>query len=569
MLLEIMLTSFLLPVAVVSLWVPMAVVGVPTLNILAWVLGVLTSIVGLICSVYWIIWRVQLARVRTSEEESADDNTLELVGDPRFDPSRGIVAQAVGKSGSYTVLIQPKWWDYLSKPEKSTEEKEKVNEAAVLHRSYSKVVEGNEPKSLVCIRNLEGKVCGLGTRVKWNGETYLLTAYHVWFGMNGVSGIAKNGKVVEVDSSWKVVFSCKDSLVDFVMLSLPLPVWSKLGVSAANLQTCQRSTCVTAYGGASSRCLLSGLGVSMMSDTVPKLIHNCPTAFGWSGCGLYDKNENIVGIHLGVEDRGVENRGTDVARMLLAYRRNDETEYSDVSFKEINEEEVESRSYDFREIEVTGLGKMKLGKSEYVLLEREVVRKARLDEEMWADDEEEDTLPPVSYFAAKYRSGGPNETLDHLNCLGAESVRVSPPCEDMLATSGRNPSESQDTVECLSLKLADRLLSLEKLVANLTQEVCAMRLENSRNLVGTPGPNEVLEQSSTPSCSKPDVLEKPQYPTTGKKPVETSKESIRGPQSAPASRENGVGKKSRRKRRKSSSQMTSIQKPVPAFPAQS
>nr|6M78_A Chain A, Polyprotein [Sesbania mosaic virus] len=264
------------------------------------------------------------------------------------------------------------------------------NESAVLGSFYSPVKAGDEPASLVAIKSGPTTI-GFGCRTKIDGEDCLLTAHHVWCNSMRPTGLAKAGKQVSVED-WEISMSSSDKMLDFAIVRVPTHVWSKLGVKSTPLVCPSSKDVITCYGGSSSDCLMSGVGSSSTSEFTWKLTHTCPTAAGWSGTPLYS-SRGVVGMHVGFEEIGKLNRGVNMFYVANYLLRSNETLPPELSIIEIPFDDVETRSYEFIEVEIKGRGKAKLGKREFAWIPE--------SGKYWADEDEDELPPPPKLVGGK------------------------------------------------------------------------------------------------------------------------------------------------------------------------
>lgn len=452
----------------------------------------------------WLKW--QWTKVQVIEEVDRPITYGTLIGDPEFDPTLGIVGHVEYKGETFPLLLQPKWWPYLGDSKVSQKNQD---EGAIKNSFTSLVPSGKEPGSLVCITNEAGTVVGMGARVKANGEDFLLTANHVVSGFAGSLYITKNGLRAEFDYT-KVVIGCEKSPFDFALIDVAPMVWSKLGVSQSPLKSMAKlSIPVVCYGGKKSTQLCSSMGVAIRN---PKrgclLAHTCTTTSGWSGTPLYS-NGTVVGVHTGTEDYGVQNRATDVSPFVAL---GDETDWGNVPFNLMSEEELQSLSGDdYDDIEVKGRGKFKVSATGFA-------------RSSWADrvddDDDDDSLfdeRNLSAWKKKfYRETARDDPVgnvcgskveENLNCSRAEEAKLSPPSCPLATMTGLLEIESPKG-ECPSLSVEDRLSNLEKLVEQLLHSVSSMQLGLSQSLRSTPGPKEEAPQKEDLSSSKHPVSKK-------------------------------------------------------------
>ncbi|AHB64347.1 polyprotein P2a2b [Solanum nodiflorum mottle virus] len=314
-----------------------------------------------------------------------------LVGQPTLDPVRGITSKCIYKNMEFQLVIQPNWWPLVYPA--AVSQASGIKESAVIGSSFSVVRENAEPASLVTIYNGDSRV-GMGSRVSYNKENYLLTAHHVWKLLDGANfRMAKTGKSVEVKGA-STFIAAPHSKLDFALIKIPNKYWSSLGVGVSTLIPLKGSeSIVTVYGGPSTELASSFGKVSRDSSNYLRLLHTASTAPGWSGSPLYNSKGFVVGLHTGVQEFGVENEGVDVAA-LLPYILKKETVYSDIGLTQIDVDEVPSRGFQFDDFEIHGEYefKGKMAKGEIALYKPYTPLKGG---KAWADYSDDDSLPDL------------------------------------------------------------------------------------------------------------------------------------------------------------------------------
>lgn len=518
--------------------------------------------VPMLISLALYAWRAWL-RVRVLVKAAPTvESPAQLIGEPFFDPAHGIMARALYNGAEIKVLIQPKWWNYLGN---SSIASSFSQECPVAGATISPIKPGDEPQSLVTIYSGE-TVIGFGSRVRWQKKTYLLTAYHVVGGLHANLHLAKGDRMVEVDPEWEIPYSCPVKGFEFAMVSVPDRVWSSLGVAAVQLRACPNRATVSVYGGSSSYSLSSSVGVATKCpDYGCVLRHGCPTVAGWSGAPLYEQGA-VVGVHVESGEFNKYNVAVNVALLLSAKM---ETPIPKSKWSEIDLDEMELRADKWAEIEVDGIGKMRVGTNSFAMVTAEAKRvndfisgqraKGKL---IWADeaDDEDD-----DYFSVRNHV---IETISppHLNCQRAERTMSSPPLSTLEITAGLK-SPKLVTAECPLPSVDDRVASLEKLVEKILPVMSSLQKTLSQNSRTSPGPTEAVKQSSNHSPSKhrasPPLV----------RPSDLTKPSIGLSKDTPeASPQNGAGpsgvKKTSRRRRRVAPKGTSTSQPLPGYLSQ-
>lgn len=481
-------------------------------------------------------WLSLRRKVKVTPEPEIIRNLGRFIGEPRFDPTVGIVANVMVDGKIHEVLVSPKWWQYLpgSKLDQTREE------CVVTGSPVTLLEKGKEPGSLVCIQNEGGTVVGMGSRIKLGDKTYLLTNCHVLKELRNLF-LCKNQSRVELDRGWGVNSWCKNSEMDFITIEVPDKVWSILAVSSASLIQVSGAFPVTCYGAESSSKFLSSSGLATMTKGFT-IRHGCTTTNGWSGSPLYYKG-SVAGLHRGWEEIGVSNNATNILPLLNKV----ESKYDNGHIKEISEEELDSRDMDaFDSYVIGGRGTILAGESEFARLAVSVANSKRWAEQnkgrLWADivDEDEDDFD--------YRQ----ETVNagHLNDQQAVS-KCSLPSVALVNTLLVSP-ESSPVSECPSSTLDDRVCVLEKLLETLilsSSKLHDLVSQNSQIMVGQ---NVVQLRNLIPSCSKPADSEKLKHPETLVKVVKDLSSVTPKPNQGESSQPTtGTKKKSRRRSKRS------------------
>lgn len=493
------------------------------------------------------VWRM-LDMLCVKVSSAKYEETYAEVVSCRLDPTRGVIIDVRRNAEIFPAVLNPIYWNLL--PSLATSN-EAGTEAPILLNPINAVKTNGEPDSLVALTN-GSKVIGYGSRVSYLGSTYLLTAAHVWHGFSAEMYMVKSGRQVKLDTGkYPVKFGSMNERVEFVMVEIPLPLWSVLAVKAAKLAPMGKTSIVTAYGGENPSKMGCSSSRAVNGEYVGTISHSCTTSGGWSGTPLYSKG-TVVGVHVGVEKIGKLNRAVN-AGLLLSLGK--ETEFSEVSLNEIDENEVADRDYPFLDVEISGK-KVLLGKGEFAITDPVKVKAFVKEKEqsggmLWSELEFDD----VDHYYDTLES-----IDDHLNCPGAENVKRSPPSKILAVTNGSIPvappvKESVLVIPgraCPLPSLADRVLNLENLVNQQTTLISNMLLNTSQNLKGTVGPKEVVTPSCDPSSSKPQDSSPLKHRKVRRKRSKGSSPSIPNPVQEPVSEvKPGTNAKSRRRSRRS------------------
>lgn len=421
--------------------------------------------VPMLISLALYVWRALLKMRVTVKAVPQLEAPAQLVGEPFFDPSYGIMARALHNGAEIKVLLQPNWWKYLGD---STIASSFSQECPVAGATISPLKPGDEPQSLATIYSGD-VVVGFGSRVRWQKKTYLLTAYHVVGGLHANLHLAKGTNMVLMDPEWPMPFSCPNKGFEFAMVEVPDRIWSSLGISAVQLRACPNRATVTAYGGSSSHSLSSSVGVATKNpDFGCTLRHGCPTVRGWSGTPLYEQGA-VVGVHVQSGEFNAYNEAVNVALLLSAKL---ETLPPKTKWNEISEEEMELRADRWAELEVDGVGTMKVGPSSFTVLNRAhrlQVESHVLDQKakgkmVWAEisDDEDDYLSVRDHVIETI------SPISHLNAQRAVGTKSLPPLSNLEVTAGLREAKLASR-ECHLPSVDDRVASLERLVEKTLQ----------------------------------------------------------------------------------------------------
>lgn len=543
--LTLLVTEALKEVVITNMWL--------RLSIQLIVLGV-ACLIALVSSVVFI-WQVWLRwTVKVSTAPSASDSLAEIVA-IRLDPVKGLIADVLHENVVIPTLINPIYYHLL--PSSAVNRKDGL-ECAVSTSTLNTVVSGAEPASLVAISN-GNQIVGMGSRVNYNGKTCLLTANHVWNGNAEKLFLVKGNIQVEVTSQATITSGCLDDRVDYLLLTIPDRIWSRLGVKASRLVPMTSSCMTKVYGGTDMTKLSCSSGRALRGVMSHDIVHHCSTGNGWSGSPLYGKDNTIVGIHCGFLRLGEANRGVNVGILESMYL---ETAYADIQNTLIDQTEALERDYDFIEVEILNKGKVGIGRGEYYSLS-DSLEAAQRSRYVSHD------IPSMLDFEKRTLNAGRklwSDTLEtvegHLNCQGAEATKRSPPSSLSAITRGKSEPLSPEK-ECPSITLESRMSSLEKVVEKLLALQSQVLLASSQSCQNLDGQTEALKQSITPCSSKPLVLEKLKPLKTSSHHARVSGASIQTPNPSTASLGNGgtTGKSRRRSRRYAKA--TSTGKPLP------
>lgn len=559
----------------------------PQWNLAYW-LSLSLWIVALMLQFAWLSW----PRVCLEPEPVKTELWGEMLGDPEFDPAKGIIASVLYGTETIKVVIQPKWWQYFSSDVLRNEK-----EGACIGSPVSLIEPGKEPNYLVVIQDENGFTRGMASRVQIGRNDVMLTAFHVIdtaekLYMAKFSSNEKTGRRVEIDfQNWKLDFASRDARIDVASIFVPQKVWSSLGVKSAKVKipTAERKP-VQVFGADSSSAFKSSVGLgTFVSEFTGE--HSATTTKGWSGSPVIS-NGCVIGVHRGVDlDKVNSNKFTIIHQSFFPPGL--ETMYDYGHIRELDEEQFETRENEFAEAYLNGRGKIFFSENEFYLdssMRPQYVPKGRdwREAELEEDDdffEDKAFLQSVKRDFGAESGGGPPDKVDDLpfgfsvartrrdaegyslNGVRAGKVQSSPPC----TPSADTPSQVDDQSEqlgCPSLTLENRVSNLEKLLEPLLVSVQSLQEIASLNSKILTGLNVEALRNSIPSCSKPPVSKPPPSPTTsGKQSSNLSKSTPEHPKEI-ASKETGTQQpskpKSKRSRRRKSKGTPPQGSPLPA-----
>nr|UHS71655.1 MAG: polyprotein P2a [Sobemovirus sp.] len=540
-------------------------------------------IAALMLQFVWQSWRkvcIELEPVKT-------EIWGELLGDPEFDPTRGIVASVLCGTDTVKVVLQPKWWQYFSSDLLRNEK-----EGNCAGSPVSLIEPGREPNYLVVIQDENGFTRGMASRAIIGSNDVMLTAFHVIdtaekLYISKYSPNEKTGKRIEIDfSNWKLDFFSRDSRIDIASIFVPQKVWSSLGVKSVKVKvpTTGRKPVQLFGADSSAKCKSSvGLGTFVSEFTGE---HTATTTKGWSGSPVIS-NGVIIGVHRGVDvDKLNSNKFTIIHPSF--FPSGIETMYDYGHIRELDDEQFETRETEFSEAYLHGRGKIHFNESEFSLDVRKKPqyrpirgdwREADFEEDFFEDKAflpnlkrnfgmeagegplYVDDLPAGFSIANSRPNGGP------LNGKRAEKEQSSPPCVPLVDI----PSQAEllsEQLGCPSLTLEDRVSNLEKLLEPLLASVQLLQETVSLNLKTLTGQNAEALRNSIPSSSKQPDSKQPKHPSTsGKQSSNLSKSTLELPKEI-ASKENGTQQpskpKSKRSRRRKSKGIPPQGSPLPA-----
>lgn len=519
-----------------------------------WICLAMCTIV-LECILRPLRFSVSYVRIRVTPEPPAEEMCV-LTGLPQLDPLKGIYGVGVYKGKEIKVLVQPNWWPLLPSPAIN---KDEGKECAIGGNYFSPVAVGAEPKSLVALYTKRDVQVGFGSRVAWDGKEYLLTAYHVWEGLRDGFKLSKNGNMVSGDGA-ELHTGCRHKTLDFALVEVPPACWSKLGVGKSQLRSFTGSNAyVKVFGGKSSTALVSSSGNAARLATPVSIAHSASTAPGWSGSPLYQDGV-VVGIHTGYIQYGVSNEAVDVAGFLKTINSK-ETAYVDVGMREIEVDEMLTRSSQFFEFELEGKRPLKGFLAGHEIA---IARQARdfkgKHGVSWADMVEEDDELEYKECSSEFL-----DSTRPLNCQRAAPLSELP-FENLRPLNGQSQKLSPQPA-CPSTEWVNRIVSLERGLSELQASMSSQLSLISQKLSNLDGPLEGLSRKETPSCYRPQSSELQAHQGTLRKLSAPSSSSIQGAELScasekePSSIQTSSKNKSRRRRNRRKSTRKQAQVP--------
>lgn len=500
-------------------------------------------------------YSVSYLRIRVTPEPPVEEMCV-LTGLPQLDPLKGIYGVGVYKGKEIKVLVQPSWWPFLPSPAIN---KDDGKECAIGGNYFSPVTAGAEPRSLVALYTKQDVQVGFGSRVSWDGKEYLLTAYHVWEGLRDGFKLSKNGNMVPGDGA-ELYIGCRHKTLDFALVEMPPACWSKLGVGKSQLRSFSGSNAyVKVFGGKSSTSLVSSSGNAARLATPISIAHSASTAPGWSGSPLYQDGV-VVGIHTGYIQYGVSNEAVDVAGFLKTVSPK-ETAYVDVGMREIEVDEMLTRSSQYFEFELEGKRPLKgfLTGHEIALARKALDYKGKHGVS-WADLAEEDDDLEYKECSTEFL-----DSTRPLNCQRAAPLSELP-FENLRPLSGQSQNRSPQSA-CPSTEWVSRIVSLERGLSELQASMSSQLSLISQKLSNLDGPLEGLSQKETPSCCRPQNSEQPAHHQTSKKQSAPSSNYIPRVEPSCASDKElsstQISSKNKSRRRRNRRKSTRKQAPVP------
>lgn len=493
-------------------------------------------------------------------EPEVQEKWVETISDPLFDPVRGIYSEVLIGTEKYKILLQPNWWPFLSSAVIRNEK-----EAACIGSVVSPIPSGKEPGFLVVLQNTAGETKGMGSRVRLNGKSVLLTAYHVCETTDTLY-IAKyceneaRGKRVKIEKTWLADFAAKDKDVDIIGIEVPAKVWSSLGVSEGKTRVPATTRIpISVFGADNASKVKSSQSTAVVASNFTGY-HSATTTHGWSGSPIVNAGF-VVGVHRGCDRTQIGvNKFTPLHPIMLSPEV--ETEPDSGKNSEIDAEEAKSRPYEFSETDFYGRGKVRHANNEWYVADEPVTARASgkslvnykplAGQRAWADivefpEEDDDDLGPVWYEAEGSFDNEP------LNSQGVSSVAqpTSTPSKESAATDSTNiPSQSLPPVWDYT-SLENRVLVSEKLLEQLLMSQLTMQGQLSQICATLTGLSAEAKPSLIPCSTKQVATDEPKPPPTSEPPVTNSAKSIPVQGKGPVSPETGIAQPSKRPSRRS------------------
>jgi hypothetical protein len=167
-------------------------------------------------------------------------------------------------------------------------------------------------KGLVTLEDSSGQLVGQGCRLSWQGQTYLLTAGHVYDLLGSEFHVCREGKRYKVLRAevQEEVYSPYGNW-DIAVVGVPAAVWSSLGVAA--LQPYYGSMSAVQIRAVMDEPLFMACTVEV-SESPFVLYHASNTSAGWSGAPLLtiEETPKIVGVHTAEVISRLRNQATSI-----------------------------------------------------------------------------------------------------------------------------------------------------------------------------------------------------------------------------------------------------------------
>lgn len=155
---------------------------------------------------------------------------------------------------------------------------------------------------VVSFRDGEHNVIGMGCRIKYEGKTVLMTAYHVLEEIRGIENLYIEHKGNRLRFSLKHIRMRLQSVEmhrDVVLFEIDDSIWSVLGVAARKVIYSDVPCAIYAYGYNEDDDFSCSRGQLSPSHVAYQVEHTTSTLPGWSGTPLFNVQGCVVGMHCG------------------------------------------------------------------------------------------------------------------------------------------------------------------------------------------------------------------------------------------------------------------------------
>jgi predicted RNA-binding protein with PUA-like domain len=187
--------------------------------------------------------------------------------------------------------------------------------AKEMAQSGSSFLKDKIPSGLVELRLGNDKHLGWGVRI----NDHLFTARHVL--VEAAKAPEPLYIVVHADNNEFKTYPAKglkiwkDSFdLDMTALTVPKAVWAMLGVKGLKPGQIQAGSTLTLYGQNSLNHTVSARGMALGIESLMIFRHGATTNPGWSGTGVFDASNKVVGIHTGHNNK--HNLATSVSAFI-------------------------------------------------------------------------------------------------------------------------------------------------------------------------------------------------------------------------------------------------------------
>nr|UQB76109.1 RNA-dependent RNA polymerase [Flumine sobemo-like virus 24] len=166
--------------------------------------------------------------------------------------------------------------------------------------SFTAPCEKDFKDGIVSFRDSTGKIIGMGSRIKSNNRTYLLTAAHVYNAIrNNPSIVIEHKSLTHKCSFTGLAAYSKTGHYDFAKVTVPDIIWSSLGVKALRTKFAGQRAAIMLWGYDEGGNFITTTGQLNPKDTMGHVFHTASTFAGWSGTPLLDQTGSVVGLHCG------------------------------------------------------------------------------------------------------------------------------------------------------------------------------------------------------------------------------------------------------------------------------